>query len=160
MRVLLAIGLGLPVSLLLAGNAALVTGGRETGGAAMLVVWLLSWPAVALYASRAVTPRRVFSRTAVIYAVGAFALPVSALIFTLVAGAQVVGAEEDELARGFAVIGAGLAGTVIVAVAAVFGLFTGVIAAMLAYLARRNHEPSRFYAYRAPPPPPPPRSFE
>ena len=83
---------------------------------AMTVVWLASWSAVAFYASRAGTPRRVFSRTAVIYAVGAFALPVSAVIFMFVAGGRLVGAEEDELAQVGSAIGVGLAGAVIVAV--------------------------------------------
>ena len=109
MKNVLAILLALPVGLLLGANAGLLVGGGETGGAATTIVWLLTWPTIAFYASRRALLRRVFGRTAVVYGVGAFGLPVSALIFMFVVGGEVIGAEEGDAAQVGAVIGTALA---------------------------------------------------
>jgi hypothetical protein len=137
-RYALAIALGLPVAILAGIDAGLMVGGGETGGSANTMVFLSTWAAVAFYASRTSPSRRVFGRTCILYSVAAFLLPISAIIFSIVVGSRLVGAEQDSLGQAGVAIGVGLAGTIILVISFVFGLFTGTIGVILGYFSLRT----------------------
>ena len=137
-RTIIAVGLSLPVAVLASINLGLMVGGGETGGTVSLLGFLIAWVAMTIFAARQAEPRKIFARTAVAYAVAAFALPVAALVFTFVVGASALTDSASEAEQAGAIIGTGLAGTALVIIAAVFGFFTGVIAAILGYFLSRS----------------------
>lgn len=136
-RVLLAVALALPISLLLGYEANLLTGGGEAGGYAYAVVWLAAWPLLAFYLSRPTHLRTVWGRSCIAFALVAFALPIATIIFAIIHSYQLIGAEETETGQAMMGFAAIIAGGAMVVMAFVLSLFTGIIALLLGRLALR-----------------------
>ena len=132
-RIVIALVLSVPVAVLVSIDLGLLVGGGETGGTVSLWAFLVAWVALTIFAARHTESRRIVARTAIAYAVAAFALPVATLVFTFVVGASAVSDSPSEAEQVGAIIGTGLAGTALAIIAAVFGFFTGIIAVVIGY---------------------------
>ena len=128
----IAIGLiaGLPASWIVVLDLALVTGLNDCASGIFALVWLLSWGTLAYISSRAASARRAFGRASLAYSIAAFALPVAATAYTVASAANA----EDS----FELLGAAVAGSVLIAIGVVFGFFTGIIGALLAYFSLKG----------------------
>ncbi len=138
MRFVVAIVASLPVAIIASISLTLAVGGGGVGEVVAWVSFVLVWIAMSAYAVQLVEVKRVFGRTALGYAIAAFSLPVAALLFTFVSGAEAMLSAESEGEQAAAAIIVGFFGAAIVVVSLVFGLFTEAIAAILAHVTLRS----------------------
>jgi hypothetical protein len=148
-RLLLALLLAIPAGLLGGIIAGLVIGGGETGGTLTLVTWLVgilvfTW----LFRHDADHVRDVLRRGLFAIGLEAFLLPLTGLIFSVVAGSGLVARSSTAEAQAGAAVATGVVATVLIALGFVLALVIGV-PCLIAYFAlrpagapetRRSHE--------------------
>jgi hypothetical protein len=146
MRYLWVLALGLPVAGVFGFNAGLLAGGGEAAARPAVWTWFLSLVVISLYASRPRPLRQVLGRIVATYAVSAFALPISGLVFIFF-GDAIRPNPPRELAERAAELGVklgespqplGLQGFDLFSVLAGFGLITGLISLKLVFVLLRK----------------------
>ena len=149
-RLLIAIVASFPVALVAGISMSFLFGSSDVAGAVSQITYWVVWVGVAIYAVREQEPSRVFGRTAIGYAVSAFSLIVSGIVmFQHLIGA-IEGTLESSAADGDAVeafatfiVGAGILsafGPVFAVIVPAFGVITGLIGVLLAYLTLRTRD--------------------
>ena len=96
------------------------------------------WIGLTIYTAGGLTNRRIFGRAALAYSIAAFVLPVAMVAYTVIYAHGAIATEETEVARSSAAIGTAIGGSILIALATIFGLFTGIIGSMLAHFTLRK----------------------
>lgn len=111
-----------------------VTSNPESAGEAGAIAFLVFWVIALILALTAQRAGKAWSRLFILSALIAFAMPLSAFLFT---GAQVVDAAEQS---GAAAAGAAIGGGMITAITGFIGFFVGVIFLIVGLLVGRDKQ--------------------
>ena len=129
--------LALPLSFLLGVDMGFFAGLGEAGGIVMGITRVAGWILITLYLTWSSSVRIIWGKSCIAYAIIAFLLPIASIVLSIIFGGQAVSQSESGLEQAGAVIGAGIAGILLLIISFTFGLFTGFIGLTLGYFALR-----------------------
>jgi len=133
--------MGIVVAILVATVVGLGAGGGDRGGNASIWGMLIGFGGMVLLALTAARARYAWGRGLLVSGLLCLAMPIAALLFTGLVGAESISKEASQAGRAGAAIGTAIGGGILTFVAGIFGFFLGMIFLIGSYFSLRAPRP-------------------